>query len=251
MAQYFKTGLLLLLVGLIAACKSPSLLVSSFYHNNFLVDSTVSSDPTIDAITNSYKLTYDSLMNNVIAISEYEITKAFDWKENLVGMLFADALLDQSRKLDSEVDFAFGTKGGVRIGLPKGSITLGHIYELMPFENTITILSLSAQQVEELALYILQASGQPVAGLEIQGTPTQVEKISIGGNKIEADKTYKVATYDYIANGGDKVPTMNEPLSRVDYSVKLRDMLISYLKEQTERNQTIKVGNHDRIQIFK
>ncbi len=251
MAQYFKPGFFLLLVGLITACKSPSLLVSTPYHTNFLVDSTVSSDPTIEAFTRSYKLTYDSLMNDVIAISEQDITKSFDWKDNLVGMLFGDALLDQSRKLDSDVVFSFGTKGGVRIGLPKGPITLGHIYELMPFENTITILTLSAQQVEELALYILQANGQPVAGLEIQGTPTKVEKIIIGGNKIDAGKTYKMATYDYIANGGDQVPTMNEPLSRVDYPVKLRDMLISYLKEQTERNQTIKVGNHERIQIFK
>lgn len=251
MAQYFKTGLFLLLVGLITACKSPSLVISTPYHTNFLVDSTVSSDPTIDAFTRSYKLTYDSLMNDVIAFSEHDLTKSFDSKENLVGMFFADALLDQSRKLDSDVDFAFGTKGGVRIGLPKGPIKLGHIYELMPFENTITILTLSAQQVEHLALYILQISGQPVAGLEIQGTPTQVEKISIGGNEIEANQTYKVATYDYIANGGDQVPTMTEPLSRVDYPVKLRDMLISYLKEQTEGNQTIKVGNHERIQIFK
>jgi 2',3'-cyclic-nucleotide 2'-phosphodiesterase (5'-nucleotidase family) len=41
---------------------------------------------------------------------------------------------------------------------------------------------------------------------------------------------YKVATNDYMANGGDNYTILTEALERINTGIKIRDGLITYIK---------------------
>ena len=47
---------------------------------------------------------------------------------------------------------------------------------------------------------------------------------------MEDDKTYYVATSDYLANGGDSMNFFKKGVQKYDLNYKLRDILIDYFK---------------------
>src|SRR5690606_31823605 len=104
------------------------------------VDSTIADDPDYVAFYAPYKAQLDAEMSRVVGRTAVSLTKPSDEPETLLGNFFADVLLAEARKQVPDAEFAFGTKGGLRIELHQGPITVGHLFELMPFENEIVVL---------------------------------------------------------------------------------------------------------------
>ena len=61
------------------------------------------------------------------------------------------------------VDMVIFNNGGLRNDILKGNITKRHIYQLMPFENKLVILSLNHQEINKLFSYLNETGGQPVS----------------------------------------------------------------------------------------
>ena len=75
-------------------------------------------------------------MNTVIGFSTIGLTKKLP--ESGLGNLIADAMKEMAqKKYATKVDAAFVNYGGIRSYIPKGEITIGKIFEIMPFDNLI------------------------------------------------------------------------------------------------------------------
>src|SRR5690606_26136729 len=185
-----------------AAC-SRHFVRSEPVYQKFQIDSSLAPDTAFVTYYAPYKQQLDAEMDRVIGYSAVSLTKPGSAPETLLGNFFADALLAEVRKLDPDIDFCLGTKGGLRTELPKGEITIRHIFELMPFENELVTVDLSADAVRRLAGFIAASGGQPVAGLRMTIQDGKPLDIRIGGEPLEASGTYRLLTYDYLANGGD------------------------------------------------
>ena len=107
------------------------------YEDKFVaVDSTIAPDSTVTAEIAPYKAKCSAIMDVVLGYSDKVMTK--DQPEGLLGDFSADAVLTQARKFCKDscsVDICVLNNGGLRNPLPKGNITLGNIFQLMPFEN--------------------------------------------------------------------------------------------------------------------
>lgn len=239
----------LLTLWLLAGCATVTFTAADRHHNKYEVNQEIPADPRIEAFYQPYKQQLEAEMNRVIGHSEVRLTKPGTQAETLLGNFFTDALLHEGRKLDPEIDFAFGTKGGLRIELPKGDITVGHIFELMPFENQLVILELTAEKVEQVAQFIAESNGQPLGGMRMQIRNGKAVNITIGGRAIQKNKTYKLLTYDYLANGGDNSKGLDQPVSRTDVPQKVRETLIDYITGLTEAGQSINVQLDGRVSI--
>ncbi|MGV3761062.1 5'-nucleotidase C-terminal domain-containing protein [Parapedobacter sp.] len=211
------------------------------------VDSTIANDPDYVTLYSPYKKQLEAEMNRIVGRAAISLTKPRDEPETLLGNFFADALLAEARKQVPDAAFAFGTKGGLRMELHQGPITIGNLFELMPFENEIVVIQLTGEKVQQLAHFIATSGGQPVSGIRLEIDGDKAANIRIGGKPIDKNRTYKLATYDYLANGGDHVLGLADPVSRTNLGVKVREALISYVSNEADAGNDINVQLDGRI----
>jgi 2',3'-cyclic-nucleotide 2'-phosphodiesterase (5'-nucleotidase family) len=76
-------------------------------------------------------------VSEVIATAPTEISRAKP--EGRLGNLTADAMLARANAEHSDsIHMAITNNGGLRIPIGPGDITVGTVYELMPFENRLS-----------------------------------------------------------------------------------------------------------------
>lgn len=207
------------------------------------IDSTITEDPAYIRQYAPYKQQLEAEMNRAIGHTDVSLTKPSDAPETLLGDFFADALLAEGRKLHPEIEFSFGTKGGLRSEIQRGELTIGTLFELMPFENELVVLELSGDSVKRLAEFIARTGGQPVGGLRMGIENNRPVAVQIAGKPLDTSRSYKLLTYDYLANGGDNSPGLGNPINRINLGKKVRESLIDYVTEQT------KAGKHINMQL--
>ncbi|MGJ1317862.1 5'-nucleotidase C-terminal domain-containing protein [Sphingobacterium spiritivorum] len=247
----FNIRSLALVIGLgfmgFTSCKTLYTRASDSYQG-YEMNNTIAADSAVIALYAPYKQQMESEMNRVIGYSNTYLTKTRD-AESLIGNFFADALLDIGKTLDKDAVFSFATKGGIRTDMRQGDITVGKIFEIMPFENKISILELSGKDVLTLADFIAQTGGQPIGGMRMEIVGKKATSVKINGQDIDPAKHYKMVTYDYIANGGDNLDALASPVSRKDYESKVREGLMDYIGRQTKAGKHINAVLDGRVKI--
>ena len=247
MVRFTKLGFPLVLIALNLIACSRHLVVTKQEYKQYKIDSGLPPDSAYIKYYQPYKQQLGAEMKRVIGHSDVQLTKPRSAPETLLGNFFADALLEEGRSLHPDIDFSFGTKGGLRTELPKGAITVGHLFELMPFENELVLLELSAERVQQLAQFIAGSEGQPIAGMRMAIRDGRAEDIRIGDEPLNPARTYKLVTYDYLANGGDNIRGLDHPVSRIDLGRKVREALLDYVEQLTQAGKHINTQLDGRI----
>lgn len=189
-----------------------------------------------------YKLQMEAEMNQVIGHSAVLMSKKSSdtLPESLLSNFFSDAVMRQALKLQPNIDFGIPTtKGGLRVDLPKGNITVSNIFETMPFENETVVYQLTGSQVKTLLDFVASTNGQPVAGLKLTIKDRKVINVKIRGEVLDLNRTYHVLTSDYIGGGGDKVPVFKDVKQRKTLGLKIRDALMKEVKEMEAAGKSI------------
>lgn len=189
-----------------------------------------------------YKQKLDAQMNEVIGTAAEPLLKSLP--DGALGNLMADACLNFANKLnEQDADFCVLNSGGIRIpAIQQGNITVGKIYELMPFDNAIEVVEMNGNQCKELFKWIVKWRGAPVAGVTMLINDSMASEVKINGVPFDENKTYLVATTDYIANGGDGATMFTGKRYPTNY--KLRDAILEYIKV-TKPN--LRADNEGRI----
>ncbi len=245
--QYVTFGFLAILLS--TSCNKKLSPVQKDFKQYEINKSTVE-DTAIVAIYSPYKKQMQAEMNRVIGFSEVALTKE-KTPETLMGNFFTQALLVASEKINNKADIAFATKGGIRNEIKAGDITVESVFEVMPFENQLTVMELSGEQIEQLANFIAATGGQPVSGITLSIQDKKPINIQVQGKDIDKNKTYKVVTYDYLANGGDNLDLFTHALKRTDYPQKVRESLMDYISSFTKNGQKINMQLDGRVKIIK
>lgn len=124
------TGALLAAFFLLSACHRPYYIQE--HHDQFY---SVKSDKADSGFVNMlapYKKSMDAQMQVVIGHADTTLYKA--QPESTLGNFLADAELRTAKKSNKDVVAAVANYGGIRVPyISAGDITLGRIYELMPF----------------------------------------------------------------------------------------------------------------------
>ena len=249
--QSIKSLSLLALASLcMVGCKTtyyPSATENSLYR----IDHSIEADSAIVNYYIPFKLQMEKEMNRQIGYSKNFLSKNRSEGEFLAGNFFADAMLAIGKSIDPQAQIAIATKGGIRSEIKQGPITIGSMFEMMPFENAITILELSGKDILTLANFIAKTGGQPIAGCTIVIKDGMPQEFFIQGQPVDLDKSYKLVTYDYLANGGDYIDGIQSPIKRTDTPTLVRDALIKYVEGLTKQGKNINTTLDGRIKIIK
>jgi len=232
---------------LLPACSPKVLHLAKYSTENINVsDVYTKEDSTALALISPYKKKVDEQMNEVIGYTDHELTKALP--SSSLTNWFSDAIFEAAVHLNrGELDFVVQNYGGIRLNsVAKGNITIGKIYELMPFDNQFVVLTLSGKDVAKLFDYVSAKGGWPVSK-EVKCTIVggKVQEVLIKGKPLDSSGSYRVGISDYLANGGDELGFLSI-LPREESGILIRDLILDHVK----RNPEVKVDLVQRI-LFK
>ena len=148
----------------------------------------------------------------------------------------SDALLAIARQLSPEsVDVAVVNIGGMRCEWAAGDITFRNVFELMPFDNELVVLTLQGSDLQQLCEIFAYSGGQGIAGMRIKASGDRVMQqeaiVTINGKPLDPTKTYTVATSDYLSQGNDGMLPLKNYLQIWKSNEKIRDLYIEYIKQ--------------------
>ncbi|WP_163707876.1 5'-nucleotidase C-terminal domain-containing protein [Mangrovibacterium lignilyticum] len=190
-------------------------------------------------------------MKEVVAESDVELIKKKP--ESLLTNYLADILLHEGQMYASRYTgrpiptVAYLNYGGIRTDLPKGKITVGKIFELMPFENEMVLLKLKGEDLYSMAEKIAQQGGDCVAGLKLSIKAGEIESFAINNKPVNKGIYYWLVTNDYVANGGDDMTMFLNRATIINTGIKLRDCFIEHMRNDFDAGRIISPKLDGRI----
>lgn len=186
-------------------------------------------------------------LDSVIAYSAETYSKKDGDFNTAIGNLFADAVLEQAnpvfnKRTGKNIDLVLLNYGGIRAIISKGAITTRTAYNIMPFENSIVVAAMKGKTItDSLLLYLSKAKrAHPISGLKLQlDSNFNTINASINNQTIDANKTYYVATNDYLYNGGDNMTFFKTNDSLFVLNYKIRNALLDYFIKKDTINPVI------------
>lgn len=167
-----------------------------------------------------FRTPVDSVMNLKVGMA----TAKFDRRPALMNWM-ADFVFRKGEQIAREpVDMSIVNIGGIRSPFDKGPITKGEIMQAFPFDNYVVVLEIDGRNLAA-TLDSLAAHGGNGVSFNVRATidPQQrrCASATINGRPIDADRTYRVATINYLAAGNDGM----EPLANGKVVAASRDYL--------------------------
>lgn len=230
---------------LIASCRS-SFQSQSIQYKDYRVTSSDKIDSTYISFLKPFKDSVNSVMNTILAEAETTLQKK--QPESELGNFMTDALFKMSqKKFSDKVDAAFLNYNGIRSSsLERGPVTVGKIFELMPFDNIINMQKLKGNILQQFLDHIAAEGGWPVSGLTMKISNKKAMDVLVQGKPIDQDKYYNIVNSDYITNGGDNcVMLKTVPVISSGYLV--RDALIEYVTQQGSEGKKINAVIENRV----
>lgn len=200
---------------------------------NVTAEEAAAKDKDMDAFVKKIQSKYKDLENKVVAKTSVKLRISDDNDNRLVrseetnlGDLCADAY-----KTVLGADIAFVNGGGIRVNVDAGDITYGEIIAVHPFGNMACVVEATGQQIKDALEFgarnvgkgenggFLQVSGltydintfiEPSIEINDKGEfvkvtgEYRVSNIMVGGKELDLEKTYKLASHNYmLKQGGD------------------------------------------------
>ena len=153
--------------------------------------------PIVNAVVGKTLVDLDGLYENVRT------------KETNLGDLIADAMRESAG-----ADIAFVNGGAIRESIPAGDIIVNQILKALPFTNTLAMIEITGAGLKKAlehgvkdfpatAGHFPQVSGIKYTFNPAKPAGERITSITVGGEPVDINKTYKLVTNDFIAAGGD------------------------------------------------
>jgi 2',3'-cyclic-nucleotide 2'-phosphodiesterase (5'-nucleotidase family) len=243
-------GLIFALAVSITACAPKHYTVKNIQVSRVEMDSTWDNkgDSKMDELVNSFKTRLDDEMNEQIGVAAQTLIKGLP--QSLLNNFTADAMLDYGSELWGAVDFAVINNGGIRSILNQGTITVGNIFEIYPFNNRFVLLELPGKAVKDFFDSISAQNGTGLSkNIQLVVKDQTVQSLQIGGLPLDENKSYKIATINYLAEGNDGMAAFLQASKYIDSNIMIRDVMIEYIKDLTAKNKEVDAKLDDRIII--
>ncbi|WP_222708608.1 bifunctional UDP-sugar hydrolase/5'-nucleotidase [Paenibacillus sp. N3.4] len=173
-------------------------------------------------------------------------------KETNLADLIADAM-----RQEGGADIALLNGGGIRESIPKGEINLYDVGKPLPFVNSLMVVEVQGDRIYDALERGLREwpNGASNGGfLQVSGIAYEIDgskpagkrlvRVNKDGQPLDKNKVFKVATNDYLVNGGDNFEEFKDA-KLISRGGLLRDVLAAYMK----RNGTVSQETDGRIKI--
>lgn len=169
-------------------------------------------------------------------------------KETNLGNLIADGMLEKARSTEkgADTDIAIQNGGGIRGPIDQGEITLGEVLTVMPFGNTLYLVDVTGEQliealengvkgIEEIAGPFPQVAGMRYSFTQSKPAGERILSVEIENedgsySPVDPNKTYKLATNNFVGKGGDGYDVLKEGKNAIDLGIADYEIFTDYLE---------------------
>lgn len=159
-----------------------------------------------------YRAGVDSLYN--VEVARLEGDQSLNGRTIALQNFAADFVRARGAELADGVGGAISNKGGLRKTWNPGPISEGAALDMMPFNNKVVVIDIKGDDLIE-ALEIMKArQDYAVSGI----------------GHINPEQTYRIATIDYLANGGDYMAPLTRAVRVAESPEPAFNDLLKYFK---------------------
>lgn len=209
------------------------------------------------ALISEYRSQAEPLMNRAVGTITETITRSGGGAgESALGGVIADAMLEAARMQEPGVQIAFMNPGGVRADLPfkdGGKVTYADIFAVQPFGNDIVAMTLTGAEIERVLREQYQVNGNKILQVsqgftftwrQAPGQPIEIVagSVKLNGEALVAGQTYRIATNNFLAGGGDGFATFTAGANRA-----VLGSDIEALEDYMAAHSPVAPGARDRV----
>jgi 5'-nucleotidase len=211
--------------------------------------------PEVDALVASVRARSSAELDKPVAklaVSSISKNLMSNADESPLGQIVADAILASGRKWGAQI--AFTNTGGVRTSLEAGSgnmVNVGQVQAVLPFGNEIVVMNLTGAQIIALLegqwsgneaekrglLQVSEGFGYAWDASKPKGQRIVRDSVRLNGVPIDDDASYRVAVYNFLADGNDGFVIFRQGSNRAATGVRDVDSLRSHLQRLEQDNK--------------
>ncbi len=190
-------------------------------------------DPTVASVIDAHTEAVEGRLEEVVGHLAEDMVRA-GTLDHALGRWMADVFREASA-----ADIGVQNTFGIRDDLYAGPVTMRDLYRVMPFDNTLVVVTLDGAAVRRLVADNLMGdkSKIQVSGMTARFRRTdrgaEDPEIRVGDEPLNDAKTYRLATNNYLAFGGSGGAALADA-EREDTARPLRALLVAALKKQAE-----------------
>ena len=206
-----------------------------------LIDGGVAEDAATKARITEAAAPLEEIRNKVVASAGASINgdrAVCRVMECEMGNLVADAML--ARVADQGIQVAIANSGGIRASIDAGEVTMGEVYTVLPFQNTLSTFEVTGgvllealengvSQIEEVKGRFPQVAGMTFSVDASAEVGSRISDVMIGGAAINLAASYGVVSNNYVRGGGDGYKMFRDAAKAYDFGPDLADVLVEYM----------------------
>ncbi len=205
----------------------------------------ITEDASVAETVDSYNRKIAKEMGMVVAQAPTGLSSEGKYQgDSALGNWTADLLKELTRS-----DIGIVNSGGIRASLQPGKVSVGDVYSVFPFDNALVTVDVDGklfQRILDMTASYLGGSGfLQFSGVTFRIEDQQAKDVLVNGKPLEPSRVYRVATVDYVAQGGDRQPLFAESKNYQSQGVFLRDAILDHLR----KNPTITPPATGRIKV--
>lgn len=215
-------------------------------------------DTEVQALVDGFNDASEELLSEVLGQTNTGLSREDRWLGDVqLGNMITDALRNFAN-----TDIAITNNGGIRASIEPGDITAGDVFTVDPFGNVVTIVEMTGRDLKEVIAYSYHRSLEdygPQIDLQTSGLTYTIytdedglyadSELFVGGEPIDLDSTYSIATNNFIIEGGDGYDFSAATMVQEDAGL-VTSALIQYIQETTETEGAVDYNmTDDRIQV--
>ncbi|NOX72980.1 MAG: multifunctional 2',3'-cyclic-nucleotide 2'-phosphodiesterase/5'-nucleotidase/3'-nucleotidase, partial [Alphaproteobacteria bacterium] len=220
--------------------------ITSAVGEPIIMDGSVAEDAAVKARITEAAIPLEEIRQNVVAQAAAKIEgdrSICRVKECEMGNLVADAMLDRVK--GQGITIALANSGGLRASIDAGDVTMGEVFLVLPFQNTLSTFYVSGatvvaalengvSQVEEVKGRFPQVAGLKFTwDMSVAPNEGRVSDVMVqsGGAWVPIDPaaTYGLVSNNYVRGGGDGYKMFRDASNVYDYGPDLAEVVADYL----------------------
>ena len=180
-------------------------------------------------------------------------TNAMDvsYPESALSDWFVDIIMAKTEKLaGKKVDIGVVNFGGIRIDMPQGDIILDDMLSMFPFKNQLVYVEHTGKQIRTILEKMAADRFQVLGGVRVVAEGGKLLSAEIGGEPIDDDKVYGLATITFLLEGGDGLTLAENALSVTAFEEEdIIDAVLEFVYAETAAGRPIEYKTDGRVVI--
>lgn len=189
-------------------------------------------------------------VKDVIAYSPEAMTKQYP--EGPLSNWYIDLFMEGTERLTGKkVDIGVANFGGIRVNMPQGDVILDDMLSMFPFKNSVVYVTHRGITIRKMLETMAAGYFQVLGGVRVVAENGKLVSVEVGGEPLDDDKIYGVATNSFLLYGGDGLYLAKDAVELKVLEHDVIDVVLDHVRKETAAGRALTAASDGRIIIRK